>query len=425
MGDRLKQEIVIPYAPRKAFMPFHTRTQRWAILVCHRRAGKTVASINDVIRRAIVEGKKDGRYAYIAPYLNQARDIAWDYLLRYAEPIIAEKRAYPEMWVRLVNGARIRLYGADNPDALRGGYFDGVVADEYADWQPRVWREIIRPALADRNGWGVLIGTPKGHNAFHDAWLKAAGDDEWFRLLLRADTSGLLPDSELDSMRKELTSNQYAQELLCDFEAAIEGAYYGEEMRRAEADERITGVPYEERSLVNTAWDLGIADLTAIVWWQQVGREIRVIDYYEGAGQSLAHYASIVASKPYKYDRHYLPHDAEAKELGTGKTRVETLRELGIQSQVVPLQKVEDGINAVKMTLSQCWFDQRKAGDLVEHLKQYRAEYDKRLGVVKANPVHDIHSHGADAFRYAALAMRSQTTKQRFAPLNYPERKWV
>lgn len=419
------QEIVIPYKPRDAFKAFHARKTRFACMVCHRRAGKTVAAINDVVKSAVEEGKRDGRYGYIAPYLSQAKEIAWDYLKHYAEPLIVKKAEFPEMAVWLANGSRIRLYGADNPDAIRGGYFDGVVGDEFQLWRPQVWGEIVRPMLADRKGWGVLIGTIKGRNLLWQMYQAAQIDPEWFSLYLKASQSGIIPEDELQALRMTMTANQYAQEFECDPDAAIEGSYYGEEMKQAEADQRVTGVPYEERALVCTAWDLGIADLTSIVWWQQVGREIRVIDYYEGAGQSLAHYASIVASKPYKYERHYLPHDAEAKELGTGKTRVETLRELGIASQVVPLQKVEDGINAVKMTLSQCWFDARKCGDLVEHLKQYRAEYDKRLGVVKANPVHDIHSHGADAFRYACLAMRSQTTKQRFAPLNYPERKWV
>jgi len=156
-----------PYKARDAFLDFHRRDERWAVLVCHRRAGKTVATICDTIRRAVTENKPDARYAYIAPYYAQAKNIAWDYLLKFAEPAIV-KANQSELWVELVNGAKIRLFGADNPDALRGLYLDGVVLDEYADMKPRLWGEIVRPLLSDRQGWATFIGTPKGHNAFYD-----------------------------------------------------------------------------------------------------------------------------------------------------------------------------------------------------------------------------------------------------------------
>ena len=156
MGAGLTREIIIPYSPRDAFKKFHRRSERWACLVAHRRAGKTVACINDLIRRAFAESKTEARYAYIAPFYSQAKSIAWDYLLKFSEPVRVNANA-SELWVELLNGARIRLFGADNPDALRGLYLDGVILDEYADMRPRVWGEIIRPLLADREGWAVFI----------------------------------------------------------------------------------------------------------------------------------------------------------------------------------------------------------------------------------------------------------------------------
>ena len=159
--------IKLKYRPRPIFADFHERKQRWSIVIAHRRAGKTVACINDLIIKAGLENKPNGRYAYIAPYHSQAKSIAWDYLLRYSQPLY-RKHNQSELWVELVNGSRIRLFGADNPDALRGMYLDGVILDEYADMKPSVWGSVLRPLLSDRAGWAVFIGTPKGHNAFYD-----------------------------------------------------------------------------------------------------------------------------------------------------------------------------------------------------------------------------------------------------------------
>ncbi len=172
------------------------------------RAGKTVSCINDLIRRAFVDDKVNGRYAYIAPYYSQAKSIAWDYLLRYTEDVRVNANA-SELWVELLNGARIRLFGADNPDALRGLYLDGVILDEVADMRPRVWGEIIRPLLADREGWAVFIGTPKGHNFFYEIWKTANAADSWFATSIRASTSGLIKDEELADASRGMTEDQY------------------------------------------------------------------------------------------------------------------------------------------------------------------------------------------------------------------------
>ena len=416
-------EITIPYAPRPQFLPFHDRTKRWACLVAHRRAGKTVACINELIKAAMICEKDDGRYAYLAPYHAQAKDIAWDYLVRYSSPIPGLSINISELRIDYPNGARVRLYGAENAERMRGLYLDGVVIDEPADIDPRVWPEIIRPALSDRQGWATWIGTPKGKNAFWDIWDKSQKEPEdWYSVMLKASETGLVAETELAEARKVMTEDQYAQEFECSFEAAIQGAYYGKEMRQATDDKRITRVPYEAGSVVHTAWDLGIDDSTAIWFAQQVGKEVRLIDYYENQGQDLAHYVSHLRSKPYAYaPEHILPHDANVRELGTGKSRVEMLQSLGLRSRVLPAQEVADGINAARMLLPRCYFDADKCARGIEALRQYRTDYDEKLKVFKNRPLHDWSSHAADAFRYLALGLKPLMPK----PVKKPNVKWV
>lgn len=410
MGE---QRVVIPYAPRAPFKAFHSRRERWAVIVAHRRAGKTVACINELIRAALTCPHQNPRFAYIAPLLKQAKDVAWTYLKDFTAPIPGRHPNESELRIDLPNGGRVRIYGADNPDALRGLYLDGVILDEYADMDPALWNSAVRPALSDRQGWAVFIGTPKGHNEFYRIW---AGDDnwpggaqadpEWFALMLKASETGIVPADELALARRDMGEDRYRQEYECSFEAAIQGAYYGREMQQAEESERILQVPYEPRLRVTTAWDLGIGDSTAIWFVQQSGQEVRLIDYYEAAGVGLDHYAKVLADKPYVYDEHLLPHDAEVKELGTGRTRVETLQSLGIRPRIVQKIGVDDGINAVRTLLPRCWFDRDKTRRGVEALKQYRREWDDKLKVWRPRPLHDWTSHGADAFRYLAVGLR-------------------
>lgn len=399
------EQRVIPYAPRRLFVPYHARTERWAVMVAHRRFGKTVGTINDLIKRAIELDLDHGRFAYVAPYLSQGKEIAWEYLKRFAAPAITDKNE-SELWVELCGKARIRIHGADNPDRLRGAYLDGVVLDEYADMRPSVWGEVIRPMLADRHGWGTFIGTPKGHNEFYDVWDQAQGNPAWFTAMFRASETGVLAYDELNDAARDMTPEQYAQEFECSFEAAITGAYFGKEMADAERAGRICELPYERQLPVHTAWDLGIGDSTAIWFFQVVGSEIRVIDHYEAHGHGLPHYASVLASKPYKYGDDYVPHDAKVRELGTGRTRIETLEQLGRKPKLVPAHKVMDGINAARLSMPMIWFDRVKCKDGIEALRQYRAEFDEKTRAFKDNPRHDWTSHSADAFRYLAMAWR-------------------
>jgi phage terminase large subunit len=404
------QQIELDYSPRPQFSPFHDRAQRWALVVAHRRCGKTVACINELIKRAATDGLADGRYAYIAPYYGQAKQVAWDYLKRYAAPL-AIKFSESELAVELINGSRIRLYGADNPDSLRGIYLDGVVLDEYADMRSSVWGEIIRPLLADRQGWAVFIGTPKGRNAFCELYEKAVKNTEWLCLTLKASETGILPQKELDDARKVMTESQYEQEFECSFEAAIHGAVYAKDLRRAREMGRIRKVPYDSTRLVQTFWDLGRGDPTSIWFYQSIAGEKRFIDYFEDSGETITYYLAKLNAKGYQYDTLWLPHDAEHKHLETDKSVADICRANGFKVRIVPNLPLAEGINAARLLLASCYFDEERCAAGLEGLLNYRWDFNERLEELKSTPVHDWASHPADAFRYAGVAERTEKPK--------------
>jgi phage terminase large subunit len=421
----------IQYAPRHYFKPFHNRTQRFACIVAHRRAGKTVACIHDLQRAAIRNALARPRYAYMAPTYSQAKSAAFDYLIEAAAPIFpygAEVNK-SELRVDYPNGAQVRLFGADNYNALRGLRLDGVVLDEFADFDPRAWPAVIRPALSDRRGNATFIGTPRGHNSFYDLWTDAQGDPDWFTASLkaselvplndkdpRAKERFLLTSDELSKARKDMSEELYNQEYECDFEAAIVGAYYGKYMADAAAAGRICGVPHDPAHQVWTAWDIGgDRDATAIWFVQLIGKEIRVIDYFEGVGSDSAPYAKLVLEKNYNYAQHFLPHDAGPNRIGIDKSYTDFLSGHGLRNvTVLPPGVREHGINLTRQMLARCWFDASHCHQGIEALKMYRAKYDDKTKTLSAQPIHDWASHGADAFRYLAVALDKHVTSSSF-----------
>jgi len=185
-------ELALQYEPREAFIPFHQRSQRFGLMVCHRRAGKTVSCINELVLRASYTNKKKAKYAYVGPFRKQARDVAWEYLKEATEGIRKGPPRESDLQVRLHNDAVISIYGADNPDSIRGLYFDGIILDEFGDMRPTLWGEVILPTLLDRRGWSVFIGTPKGKNHFYKMKQRAETEDNWYHMVLRASDSGLI-----------------------------------------------------------------------------------------------------------------------------------------------------------------------------------------------------------------------------------------
>lgn len=419
MGAR---EIVIPYAPRSVQSEIHQAldTHRFAVIVAHRRLGKTVAAINQLIKSAVLCKRERPRYAYIAPTYTQSKRIAWDYLLHYTRPLggianIAELRV--DFWDR-----RIGLYGSDNPDSLRGGYYDGVVLDEVGDQNPRLWNEVLRPALADRQGWAMFIGTPKGQNHFYDLRNRAEKEPGWAMLEFRASKTGIIPQAELDDALREMGRDKYDQEFECSFHAAIEGAYYGHTLNTLEADGRFCSVARDDLCKTITAWDLGIGDSTAIWVAQLVGNDIRLLDYIENHGVGLDWYIKELRNRDWLKADHILPHDVQVRELGSGKSRLEVLQSAGLDCRIAPRLSVDDGIQAVRRILPRCWFNVPQVSDGLNALRNYRRDFDERQKVFYDRPMHDWSSHGSDAMRYLAVGMNETTSWSK--PINV-NKSWV
>lgn len=404
-SKQVAARLVHLYTPRPLQAELHQRLKRFNVLVAHRRFGKTVFCINELIARAAANRQRAPRYGYVAPLLTQAKDIAWTYLKHFTAPIPGTAVSETELWVELPNGARIRLYGADNADRLRGLYFDGVVLDEYAQMSPHVWPEIVRPMLVDRAGWALFIGTPMGRNHFAALYEAARKDDDWLAARFPASQTRILPAAELAAAERAMSAQQFRQEFECSFSAGVPGAYYAAQLDSAETEGRLTRVAWEPRLPVVTAWDLGIGDATAIWFAQAVGSEVRIIDYHEASGIALGQYVKHLDSLPYVYGEHLLPHDVEVRELGTGTTRLDMLRQLGLKVRVLKALPVADGIEAARALLPRCWFDQVKCARGLDALRLYRPHFDARNNQFSARPVHDWTSHAADAFRYLALGL--------------------
>jgi hypothetical protein len=397
--------IEIPYKPREHQLKVHELLEgkRFAVVVAHRRFGKTVAALNHLIREAVLNEKETPRYAYIAPTYGQAKRVAWDYLVKYTTPLggtnnISELRV--DFW-----GRRIQLYGSDNPDSLRGQYFDGVIIDEVGDQNPKIWTDIVRPALTDRKGWCLFIGTPKGHNHFKELRDRAKTEEGWGLLEFKASETGVVDDTELKAAKNEMGEDKYRQEFECSFDAAVEGSYFGQILNELEEKKHMQEIPREELSRTFTAWDLGMGDSTSIWVAQLVGTEVRLLDYYENHGVGLDHYVKWIKDNDYLKAEHILPHDVRVRELGTGKSRMEMLEEAGLEVKIAPRMGLDDGIQAVRRLLPRCWFNVPKVQIGLNCLRNYRRDYDEKRKIFYERPLHDWSSHGSDSFRYLALGL--------------------
>jgi len=378
-------------------------SKRFGVVVAHRRMGKTVSAINHLIKDALLNQKEAPRYAYIAPTYGQAKRVAWDYLVKYAEPLggtsnISELRV--DFW-----GRRIQLFGSDNPETLRGQYFDGVILDEIGDQNPKIWTDVCRPSLVDRQGWCLFIGTPKGHNHFKELRDRAKTEDGWGLLEFKASETGVVDDIELKAAKNEMGEDKYRQEFECSFDAAVEGSYYGQILNELEDKKHMQEIPREEISRTFTAWDLGMGDSTSIWVAQLVGTEVRLIDYYENHGVGLDHYVKWIKDNDYLKAEHILPHDVRVRELGTGKSRLEMLEESGLEVKIAPRMGLDDGIQAVRRLLPRCWFNVPQVQNGLNCLRNYRRDYDEKRKIFYERPLHDWSSHGSDSFRYLALGL--------------------
>ena len=413
-------KVQIPYVPRPLQREVGRlcRSKRFGVLVCHRRFGKTVLGVNVNQQTATMCEKQRPRVAYIGPTYTQGKSVAWDYMQFYGRPIPGTAFNQSELRVDYPNHGQARIFGADNPDALRGIYLDRAVLDEFGLHPAKTFSEVIGPTLVDRGGSALFLGTPNGKNQFyeiaqHAKAAEAAGDPEWFFREYKASQTGLLDAAYLAQARSLMTSDEYEQEFECSFEAAVKGAIYTKELAALREAKQIGTVPVDPSLPVETYWDLG---MHMAIWFVQSLRsgEVRIIDYYESGGtSSLQECVKVLQGKSYVYSRHIAPHDIEVKELALeGRTRREAARSLGINFEIAPNLPIEDGINAVKLFLPRCWFDTTKCAPGLEALQHYRRDYNTRLNEFKAAPVHDWASHGSDAFRYLAVSHRSPKEKR-------------
>lgn len=441
---------IIGYRPRPLQAELNSRDRRFNMRVLHRRFGKTVMEVRKLCNHAHFCPFENGRYAYLAPTYSQAEDIAWVYLESYHQKFCDAAGLDARKWqdksklavwfpTRKGSKARVRLYGVDSPkQRIRGLYLDGVVFDEWA-WIPMsVWTEQVRPMLSDdvrqgvdelgrSNQWADFIFTPAGRNHAYTMFRKAqiwdrglpvvektnegveeeVFRDDWSAALYKASETGIITARELRDARSDMTQAKYDQEYECSFDAAVEGAIFAEQIEELRSRGRIQRIPYNPLLPVNTAWDLGWDDATAIWFWQERGEEPAFIDYYEASGAPLTHYADILADKRYRYGYHLFPHDVAVHEIGSGKSRESILRELGIRVSIVPKVKVKsDAISAGQALLPRCAFDEVHCAEGLDRLALYRREYDEKNQVFRQNPLHDWASHGADAFMTAALGRR-------------------
>jgi phage terminase large subunit len=399
------------YTPREWQQDVHYNMKRFNVIVLHRRAGKTHLAINEMLDRSLRNKQRAPRYAYLAPFYGMAKRVAWDILKMYAKNIPGVSFNEAELRCDFsINGARIMLLGADNPDSLRGIYLDGVILDEYAQIPPSAWREVIRPALSDRKGWAIWIGTPKGRNHFKEIYEYAkkeseVGNSDWYSKLLTVEDTKLIDEGELAAAKGTMSEESFLQEFYCDWGAGMTGAYFTKEIAKANKEGRITDVPYDENLSVDTYWDLGMNDVTAI-WFVQTARfQHRIIKYVEGADKSVSDWIKDLRNLNYGYGRFILPHDAKARDMSTGKSIEEAFRNLGVRNtRIIPrVGDKRDSINAARMIFSRCYFDKTNCDRGLEVLSNYRRKFDEKSQSFSEKPLHDWASNGADAFQCFAM----------------------
>lgn len=424
-------KIVIPYKARNWTQDFHNSVKRWIVLVLHRRAGKTTAILNHLQRDAVKTPKS--QYAFIAPTYKQAKRIAWEILKDIARPIPGTEANEAELVMKYPNGSKIFLAGSENVDALRGIPLWGGGQDESSQQPNNLFTEVISKCLADHLGYWIWAGTPRGKNAFFRTYEVGLKNPDTYTVVFKTIDDSLTNEvgETIENLRQaleddkklveigEMTQEEFDQEWYCSFEAAIKGAYYSKQISKARQDGRIKVVPYDEELPVHTVTDLGIGKNLAVGFYQKIGRELHMIDFWEGSEKDgLPEMAVMLQNKKYVYGKHFAPHDIKATEQGTGKTKLETAKKLGIKFLVVKNIGVDNGINAGQLMFSHLWIDEAKCSFWLDALSQYRQEWDETRGMFVEKPYHDWTSHAADVHRYASVAEREMTNDLNPAPLD-------
>lgn len=411
-------ELKLPfnYRARPYQVPFWQAMQKGkkrAVLVWHRRAGKDKTCFNYLVTQAC---KKVGIYYYFFPHFNQGRKALWDNidkdgfrtLQHIPFQILDGNPNATEMKVRLKNGSLIQIIGTDNIDSIVGTNPIGCVFSEYSLQNPTGWT-LIRPILRENGGWAIFNFTPRGHNHGKELYDMATHNSDWFADLLTVSDTHVLTSEEIQKERDEgMSEDMLQQEYYCSFTLGVEGSYYAKHLQQAKDEERIGKVAWAPQSRVYTAWDIGYGDSCAIIFYQIIGVELHIIDYYEAHGEGLPHYARMIFDKPYLYAEHYAPHDIESHAFSSGMSAQEVGRSLGIKFTTLPTLKirVEEGIEAVRGLFPRFYIDEEKCKYLIRCIENYRKEFDPKHEIYKDRPRHDKYSHGSDALRYLAIAVK-------------------
>lgn len=397
------KKIISPYTPRKWAVPFHETDKRWMILVVHRRAGKTTATLNFLIRSAVT--KPNTNYAFIAPTYKMAKNTAWDILKKYTRFIPDIVCRESELSITFPNGSKITLYGSENPDSLRGVGLSGVVFDEYGMQPEKIFTEVMRPTLIDNEGYAIWIGTPQGKNEFYKLFETHKNDDDWFVRHLTVDDTDVISEEEIENTKKTMSQEEYNQELYCSFDSAIKGAVYAEEINRAREQKRIMIIPPFSDKKVHTVWDIGVGPAMAIGFYQQSGGIIYMIDYWQGKDNDGIDQAVLAVNrKNYNYGTHFAPHDINTAEVSSGKTRLDYAKGLGLSFSIISSKiGVDDGIQMGRFMFEHLWIDEEKCLPWLDAICQYKREWDEKRNMYKEVPSHNWTSHAADVHRYAAL----------------------
>jgi hypothetical protein len=427
----LPVEIPYNYKPRAYQLPLLKALDegiKRAVWIAHRRSGKDKTLLNFTIKKMF---ERIGVYFYLMPTYAQGKKVIWDGLdgagfkfLNHFPTEIIKKKNDTEMKIELINGSIFQLIGTDNIDSIMGTNPVGCVFSEYSLQNPKAW-DLMRPILRENGGWAVFNYTPRGKNHGYDLYEMARNNPEWFCQVLtvkdtyRENGDSIITERDIANERDEgMEEDLIQQEYFCSFTAAVTGSYYAKQMQKAEEEGRICSVPHESKALVDTWWDLGVGDSTVIWFTQSVGKEIHLIDYYEQNGEGLPHYKTVLEKKRevqgYNYGMHNAPHDIQARELGSGKSRIEIAKGLGIDFRVVPNLAVDDGIEAVRSILNRCWFDKEKCKDGIKALREYHKAYDEKKKVFKSYPEHDWSSHCCDSFRYFAVGFKEEEKKHEY-----------
>lgn len=428
-----KKEINAPhnFKPRSYQVPLYNslaRGYKRIEVVWHRRAGKDKTMVSMLAKEAL---KRVGAYYYVFPTYKQGKKILWDgkdgdgfRILKHIPEQIWDSENSTDLSITLKNGSKVQIMGSDQPDALVGTNPVGIIFSEWSLQDPQVWG-LMRPILEENGGWAMFNYTPRGDNhakSFHE---QVKADSEWFSSFLTVEDTGVIPQDRLEKIKTDYMQEYgddalFYQEYYCSFESPVQGAVYAKQMRNAQDDNRVGNYPYDPLKMVETFWDLGTRDTTAVIFAQRADDGyVNIIDHYEASGAGMGALAEMIIAKGYSYSGHYLPHDADQNIQGEKvETRKQILQRLLPNQKIhvsgrkgVPIMGKRDGMDKTRVFLSKCRFNAATTGRLIKALKEYAYKWDENNRTWSAEPKHDWASHSADAMRILATTYKERPTR--------------